>query len=57
VDFCARWDQNSFDPDYDAKPLEFFAPMVERVFARRAYDPAVLRAGEVVGLPRVAEAA
>ena len=57
VDFCARWDQNSFDPDYVSEPLEFFAPMVERVFARRAYDPAVLRAGAAVGLPQVAAAA
>jgi predicted HD phosphohydrolase len=57
VDFCARWDQTSFDPDYATEKLEFFAPMVEAVFARRAYDPAVLRAGVVLGLPRLAEAA
>lgn len=38
VDFCENWDQSSFDPDYDSKPLEFFAPMVEEVFARKAYD-------------------
>jgi predicted HD phosphohydrolase len=56
ADFCARWDQTSFDPDYKSEPLEFFAPMVERVFARKAYDPAVVRAGVVVGLPAMAEA-
>lgn len=33
VDFCANYDQNSFDPDYPTEPLEFFAPMVHRVFA------------------------
>jgi len=34
VDFCARWDQCSFDPAYPSRPLERFAPMVERLFAR-----------------------
>jgi predicted HD phosphohydrolase len=33
VDFCEKYDQNCFDPDFDTKPLEFFRPMVERVFA------------------------
>lgn len=33
VDFCAEYDQNSFDPDYVAEPVEFFAPMVRRVLA------------------------
>lgn len=31
VEFCAIYDQPAFDPDYDSLPLEFFAPMVERV--------------------------
>jgi predicted HD phosphohydrolase len=31
--FCEAYDQNSFDPAYDTLPLEFFAPMVRRVFA------------------------
>ena len=35
VDFCARWDQCSFDPAYPSKPLEYFIPMVERLFARK----------------------
>ncbi len=33
VDFCENYDQNCFDPDFDSKPLEFFRPMVERVFS------------------------
>jgi predicted HD phosphohydrolase len=33
ADFCARYDQSSFDPRYDTLPLDFFAPMVRRVFA------------------------
>ncbi len=43
--FCERWDQASFDPDYDDKPLDFFAPMVREVFARTPYDPLVVRPG------------
>ncbi len=43
--FCERWDQSSFDPDYDTLSLEFFAPMVREVFARTPYDPTVLRPG------------
>lgn len=53
VDFCERWDQSSFDPDYATEPLETFEPMVRRVFARKAYDPAVLQPGVVKGLPAV----
>lgn len=33
ADFCANYDQNSFDPRYDTLPLEFFEPMVRRVFS------------------------
>ncbi len=33
MDFCERWDQPSFDPDYDTLTLEFFEPMVRRLFA------------------------
>jgi predicted HD phosphohydrolase len=51
VDFCERWDQASFDPDYQAEPLEIFEPMVARVFARQPYDPAVLQTGSAIGLP------
>ena len=34
VDFCHRWDQPAFDPAYESLDLEFFEPMVQRVFAR-----------------------
>ncbi len=37
VDFCEQYDQNCFDPHYDALPLDFFAPMVQRVFERPRY--------------------
>ncbi|MDA7856541.1 phosphohydrolase [Gammaproteobacteria bacterium] len=32
--FCEKYDQNSFDPDYKSLPLEFFIPMVEKIFAK-----------------------
>ena len=27
-----------FDPNYESKPLEFFAPMVKKIFARKPYS-------------------
>ncbi len=57
ADFCERWDQASFDPDYDTLPLDFFAPLVREVFARKPYDPAVLCPGARVPLSDAAVAA
>jgi predicted HD phosphohydrolase len=37
ADFCEKWDQNSFDPDYDTMPLEAFEPMLRRLFARKPF--------------------
>lgn len=34
VDFCARWDQPSFDPGYTSRPLEYFEPRLRALFAR-----------------------
>ena len=48
--FCERWDQSSFDPEYDTQNLEHFEPMLRDVFARKAYDPAILRPGYVSSL-------
>lgn len=53
ADFCERWDQASFDPGYEMEPLETFEPMVREVFARKAYDPAVIREGVATGLPEL----
>jgi predicted HD phosphohydrolase len=55
--FCERWDQASFDPDYPSLPLADFAETVRRVFGRKPYDPAVIRAGERVPLEDAATAA
>ena len=34
VEFCARWDQVSFDPNYDTYPLEHFIPLLKEVFSK-----------------------
>jgi len=36
--FCRDWDQVSFDPDYETKPLSYFEPMLRQVFSRPAFD-------------------
>jgi predicted HD phosphohydrolase len=38
-DFCAHWDQNSFDPQYPWEPLESFEPLVRKIFTRKPWDP------------------
>ena len=43
--FCERWDQSSFDPDYDTLPLEHFEARVHDVFARTPFDPSFIRPG------------
>lgn len=37
--FCARWDQCSFDPHYPWEPLSTFEPLVRRIFSRPPHDP------------------
>jgi predicted HD phosphohydrolase len=32
--FTDEWDQASFDPNYETLPLDYFQPMIERVFSR-----------------------
>ena len=34
VDFCEKYDQNCFDPEFDTLPLETFEPMVRRMFEK-----------------------
>ena len=34
LEFCEKYDQAAFDPDYDTLPLDFFEPMVRRVMAK-----------------------
>jgi predicted HD phosphohydrolase len=39
VDFCANWDQPSFDPEFVSRPLEHFEPLLRALFGaqRRAF--------------------
>ena len=46
AEFCERWDQSSFDPNYNSQPLSFFTGMVQEVFSRTPYDPDIIRAGQ-----------
>ena len=54
ADFCERWDQSSFDPDYCPEALDFFEPMIREVFSRKAYASDVIKSGHVEGLPPLA---
>ena len=58
AEFCARWDQPSFDPDYPTMPLEAFEPILRDVLARRPRDLSVTRPGvrEPLFRPEVAAA-
>ena len=38
IDFCEKYDQNSFDPNYKSYSLDFFKPMVKRIFSRKPYS-------------------
>lgn len=42
VRFCERWDQTAFDPNYPTRSLQYFAPMVQEIFSRPAFDPAII---------------
>jgi predicted HD phosphohydrolase len=42
VEFCQRWDQPSFDPDYPTAPLASFEDQVREVFGRSAWDPTIV---------------
>ena len=35
VDFCEKWDQKSFDPDYESYSLEYFEPKVRKLFSKK----------------------
>jgi predicted HD phosphohydrolase len=38
INFCEEYDQNSFDPNYKSLPLDFFKPMVKKIFSRKPYS-------------------
>ena len=37
VDFCEKYDQSSFDPNYKSMPLKEFEPMVRNIFSRKPF--------------------
>ena len=37
VDFCEKYDQSSFDPNYTSMSLEEFEPMVKKIFDRKPF--------------------
>ena len=34
IDFCEKYDQNSFDPEYESLPIETFMPMLKNVLSQ-----------------------
>ena len=38
VNFCERWDQKSFDPNFKSLPLKEFEPCVKKIFSRKPYS-------------------
>lgn len=51
VDFCEKYDAEAFDPGYESLDLDFFKPMVKRIFSRKPYfnDPNNPKAPAVTG--------
>lgn len=39
AEFCARYDENCFDRNFDSLPLEHFSPLVREVFGREPSFP------------------
>ena len=37
IDFCEKYDQSSFDPNYKSMSLEEFEPMVRNIFSRKPF--------------------
>ena len=38
IDFCEKWDQKSFDPDFKSLTLKDFEPYVRKIFSRTPYS-------------------
>ena len=39
VEFCAKYDEISFDPSYQSEPLSTFEPMVRRILQKQWVAP------------------
>ena len=40
--FCERYDQVSFDPDYNSYQLAHFEPVIREIFSRPPFDPGIV---------------
>ena len=38
IDFCANWDQKSFDPNFKSLSLQEFKPFIKKIFSRKPYS-------------------
>ena len=38
IDFCEKWDQKSFDPNFKSLSLKEFEPLVKKIFGRKPYS-------------------
>jgi predicted HD phosphohydrolase len=45
VEFCAKYDEISFDPDYRNEPLSTFEPIVRRLLQKRWVAPSQMKPG------------
>ena len=41
VEFCAKYDQNCFDPNYHSEPLDRFLPLVDEIFDRKPWQQGI----------------
>ena len=37
INFCEKWDQSSFDPNFKSLNIENFKPYVQKIFSRKPY--------------------
>ena len=37
INFCEKWDQSSFDPNFKSLNIESFRPYVQKIFSRKPY--------------------
>jgi len=37
INFCEKWDQSSFDPNFKSLNIEDFRPYVQKIFSRKPY--------------------
>ena len=38
LDFCEKWDQKSFDPNFKSLTLKSFEPLLKKIFSRKPYS-------------------